>query len=234
MTPERRAFRRVLPAIAVAVALLAGIVLASVFRNEPQQVTEEPLVSPPAIANPTPDPAFRTVHRPLDPEEERLLSSIPEGDSSDCLPLDRPEPVQGELAALVCHAGDVEVLYELFPTQSDMNNAIQEQRQQPSGAQRSVRDRDAGRDPVHDRRVASRSRALLHAQARDEVDQSHIEWTYEDSSIYAHAVRNDLADLSLYDWWLSTSGPVASNGDATATRRTRRPRSDLGSATGLT
>src|SRR4029453_2372362 len=125
VTPQQRAIRPVLPAIAVAVALLAGIVLASVFRNESQQVAKESPASSPAVANPTLNPAFRTLHRPLEPEEERLLSSIPEGESSDCLPLDRPEPVQGELAALVCHVGDVEVLYELFPTQSDMNDAIQ-------------------------------------------------------------------------------------------------------------
>ena len=218
MTPERRAFRRVLPAIAVALALLAGIVLASVFRNEAQQVAEPP-ASPPAIANPTPDPAFRTVHRALDPEEERLLSSIPEGDSSDCLPLDRPEPVQGELAALVCHAGDVEVLYELFPTQSDMNSAIQESvnsHQAPKG-QCATETLAVTPYTIGESRAG---RVLCYTlKQRDEVDQSHIEWTYEDSSIYAHAVRNDLADLSLYDWWLSRSGPVASNGHATATKK---------------
>jgi hypothetical protein len=37
--------------------------------------------------------------------------------------------------------------------------------------------------------------------------QSHIEWTDENASIYAHAIRNDLADLSLYEWWLTSSGP---------------------------
>ena len=46
------------------------------------------------------------------------------------------------------------------------------------------------------------------AGAAPQPDRSHIEWTDDNSSIYAHAVRNDLADLSLYDWWLSASGPV--------------------------
>jgi serine/threonine protein kinase/DNA-binding SARP family transcriptional activator len=225
VTSQQRAFRPVLPAIAVAVALLAGIVLASVFRNESQQVAEESPASSPAVANPTPDPAFRTVHRPLEPEEERLLSSIPEGESSDCLPLDRPEPVQGELAALVCHAGDVEVLYELFPTQSDMNNAIQagvNSHQAPKG-QCATETLAVTPYTIGGSRAG---RVLCYTLKRDEGDESHIEWTYEDSSIYAHAVRNDLADLSLYDWWLSTSGPVASNGDATAT--TKDPPASLG------
>ena len=46
------------------------------------------------------------------------------------------EPVQGELAALVCDAGDVEVLYELFPTRDDMDAAFQQganARQAPHG-----------------------------------------------------------------------------------------------------
>ena len=218
MTPERRAFRRVLSAIAVAVALLAGIVLASVFRNEQQQVAEQPPASSPAIANPTPNPAFRTVHRPLEPEEERLLSSIPEGESSDCAPLDRPEPVQGELAALVCDAGDVEVLYELFPTQSDMNNAIQgsvNSHQAPKG-QCATETLAVTPYTIGGSRAG---RVLCYTLKRDEVDQSHIEWTYEDSSIYAHAVRNDLADLRLYDWWLSASGPIVGTGNATVAKK---------------
>ena len=52
-----------------------------------------------------------------------------------------------------------------------------------------------------------------------EPERSHIEWTDDNSSIYAHAVRNDLADLSLYDWWLSASGPSCPTGDATATKK---------------
>ena len=138
----------------------------------------------------------------------------------------------GRAAALVCHAGDVEVLYELFPTQSDMNTAIQEQREQPSGAQRSVRDRDAGRDPVHDRRVASRSRALLHAQARRGRSITHRVDLRGQLDLRTCGSERPRGPQPLRRW-LSTSGPVASNGDATATR-TRRPRSDLGSATGLT
>jgi TolB protein len=39
-------------------------------------------------------------------------------------------------------------------------------------------------------------------------DQSHLEWTDDNTSIYAHAVRNDLGDLSLYEWWLTSAGPV--------------------------
>jgi hypothetical protein len=46
------------------------------------------------------------------------------------------------------------------------------------------------------------------------LPQSHIEWTYGDSAIYGHAVRNDAGDLSLYDWWLTSAGPLPTGGGA--------------------
>ena len=45
--------------------------------------------------------------------------------SSECLPLDRDEPIHGERASLVCRTADVEVLYELFQTRDEMNEAFQ-------------------------------------------------------------------------------------------------------------
>jgi hypothetical protein len=54
------------------------------------------------------------------------------------------------------------------------------------------------------------------AFSRDLPNQSHIAWTDENGLIYAHAIRNDLSDLTLYEWWLSSSGPVLSPGDEAA------------------
>ena len=48
--------------------------------------------------------------------------------------------------------------------------------------------------------------------AAGEPDRSHIEWTQENALIYAHAVRSDLGDLSLYRWWLSSAGPIVPAG----------------------
>ncbi|MGA9161129.1 MAG: protein kinase, partial [Actinomycetota bacterium] len=124
-SPERTRLRRMIPAIAVAVALLAGVALASVFRGDSPALTEGAPTSPSAIASPTPEPVFRTVNRALGADEERLLTYIPGQLASDCLPLDRAEPLQGELAALVCTGGGLEVLYELFPTRDAMDAAFQ-------------------------------------------------------------------------------------------------------------
>jgi hypothetical protein len=144
-----------------------------------------------------------------------LLASIPEDVTDDCRPLDRDEPIQGELAALVCRTPEVEVLYELFPTQDDMNAAFQQSvnsRQAPHG--------DCATDTTAVSRYTiggDRAGRVLCYTAEQvggfgtpavTPHQSHIEWTDENVSIYAHAVRKDLADLSLYQWWLSSSGPV--------------------------
>jgi hypothetical protein len=219
--------RRLVPIIAVATALVVGIVVTSLVQNETPGAaagaTSQPV--PTTSPSPTPAPAFRTVQRPLNQDEERLLESIPADASAECLPLDRPEPVQGELAALACDAGDVEVLYELFPTRDDMDAAFQQganARQAPHGE--CVTDTLAegtyaiGGEPAGRVLCYTVDPATNAAGSAPQPGRSHIEWTDDNSSIYAHAVRNDLADLSLYDWWLSASGPIVSAGDATATK----------------
>jgi TolB protein len=217
---EPTRLRRVIPAIAIGVALLAGIVLSSVFRGDtPQGGGLDPQTSP-AIPSPTPAPTFRTVERAVSPNEQRLLNYLPEEVRGDCLPLDRDEPVQGELAALVCRTADVEVLYELFPTRDEMDAAFQgraNSTQAPPGEcatdRIAVTPYSVGGEPAGRVLCYTLERGSF---SRDLPDQSHIEWTDENVLIYAHAVRNDLSDLTLYEWWLSSSGPVLSPGGATA------------------
>ena len=217
-SPERTRLRRMIPAIAVAVALLAGIALASVFRGDSPPLTEGSPTSPSAVASPAPEPMFRTVDHPLSADEERLLGSIPGQLASDCLPLDRAEPLQGELAALVCTGGGLEVLYELFPTRDAMDVAFQS----------NADARQAPEDDCSTERLAVSSYSIdgeragrilcytiepgTFGAAAGEPDRSHIEWTQENALIYAHAVRNDLGDLSLYQWWLSSAGPIVPAG----------------------
>jgi serine/threonine protein kinase/DNA-binding SARP family transcriptional activator len=220
-SPLRRTrLRQLVPAIAVALALAAGIILSSVLRGDtPRAGGADPQASA-SIPSPTPPPTFRTVERALSPDEERLLDYLPADVGSDCLPLGRDEPIQGELAALVCRTEDVEVLYELFPTRDEMDAAFQGQANgttAPTGEcatdRVAVTPYSVGGEPA--------GRVLCYtlergAFSRDLPDQSHIAWTDENGLIYAHAVRNDLSDLTLYEWWLSSSGPVLSPGDEAA------------------
>jgi serine/threonine protein kinase/DNA-binding SARP family transcriptional activator/Tol biopolymer transport system component len=217
-SPERTRLRRMIPAIAVAVALLAGIALASAFRGDPPPATEGSPTSPSAIASSTPEPVFRTVERALAADEERLLTYIPGQLASDCLPLDRAEPLQGELAALVCTSGHLEVLYELFPTRDAMDAAFQ-----LSADARQAPEADCSTEHLAVSSYAidgERAGRILcftiepgrFGRAAGEPDRSHLEWTQENALIYAHAVRNDLGDLSLYQWWLSSAGPIVPAG----------------------
>ena len=206
--------RWLLPVAAVAVALIAGIVLSSVLRGDTPAEGDQGLPTSSASPSPSPTiaPLFRTIDRPLTSEEERLFSYVPEDVSSDCHPLDRDEPVQGEIAAIACRAEGVEVLYEAFPTRDLMDEAFQVNLN-ISGASpgECATDKVAVTPYTVDEQPAGRVLCYTTdvGQLTEGVPRrSHIEWTDENASIYAHVVRNDLGDLSLYEWWLSSAGPL--------------------------
>jgi TolB protein len=214
VTDERTPLRRLLPALAVGVALVVGIVVASLLQGDAPPAGGDGTLGTSGTATPSPTvpPTFRTIERPLDEAEEQLLTYVPVEVNSGCLPLDRDEPVHGERATLVCRTADVEVLYELFQTRDEMNTAFQvnaNNKRAPDGecatdhlavTPYSIEGELAGRVLCY---------TVKRGSSTDESPaQSHIEWTDENASIYAHAIRNDLGDLSLYEWWLTSSGPV--------------------------
>ena len=229
----RSAIRRLAPALAVGVALVVGVVASSLVRGgtTPAEIDGATSAST-ASPSPTIPPTFRTVQRALGPEEERLLTYIPGSFADDCASLDRPEPLHEELASLVCRNEDLEVLYQLFPTRDAMDEAFQvnaNNTRAPEGdcatETVAVGAYAIGGEPA--------GRVLCYTVERGPFpddgsvllpDQSHIEWTDENASIYGHAVRNDLADLSLYEWWLSSSGPIVP-GTAGGAEKDRPPTS---------
>jgi DNA-binding SARP family transcriptional activator/tRNA A-37 threonylcarbamoyl transferase component Bud32 len=213
--------RRLAPVLAVAAALVVGIVVASLVQSEtPEAAGATGSASPTSSPNPTVPPTFRTVDRALSDPERQLLTFIPPDVKGDCLPLDRPEPLHGERATLVCRTAELEVLYQLFQTRDEMNEAFEinvNNQQAPDG--------DCSADTVAIGTYAVGGKlagqVLCYTIERGPFfeegggfaeslpDQSHIEWTDENASIYGHAIRNDLADRSLFEWWLSSSGPMA-------------------------
>jgi serine/threonine protein kinase/DNA-binding SARP family transcriptional activator/Tol biopolymer transport system component len=228
--PVRQIWRwQTATAARVAAVVAAGIAFAISRGETPAAVGDSASPTASASPSPSPDPHFRTVERPLSADEERLLSSIPADVGAECLPLDRAEPIQGELAALVCRTEDVEVLYELFPTRDTMEAALQ------GGANRTgapegdcasdrlaVTSYTSGGEPTG-RVLCYTIRQGLARQTEGEPASSHIEWTDENSLIYAHAIRSDVADLSLYEWWLSSSGPVIPGADDATAAKDRPP-----------
>ncbi len=213
--PERSIARRLVPVLAVVIALGAGILVSSLLRSDSPQAQDLDTTTPAATPSPTVPPTFRTVERALEPEEERLLGYIPEDLSAECLPLDRDQPIHQELAALACRTDDVEVLYELFQTRDAMDAAFQLKaniERAPDGEcatdTLAVTPYTIGGEP------AGRVLCYTHEIYGRSAHASFIEWTDENASIYAQAVRNDLGDLSLYEWWLSSAGPfVAPEGE---------------------
>jgi DNA-binding SARP family transcriptional activator/tRNA A-37 threonylcarbamoyl transferase component Bud32 len=234
-TPARGSWPRWQSAAsALGAALVAGLIVFLVSRGdtpaaERAQRPSTPLASP--TPSPSPQPNFRTVERPLVADEERLLTYLPEDVGADCLPLDREEAAQGELAALVCRTAEVEVLYELFPNRDLMNAAFQ-----INANINRAPDGECATDPLavtpYTIDGESAGRVLCYTMALSEgpsqfggpkKQTSHLEWTDENSAIYAHAIRNDLGDLTLYEWWLTSSGPLTSAEGATAEAIKDRP-----------
>jgi DNA-binding SARP family transcriptional activator/Tol biopolymer transport system component/tRNA A-37 threonylcarbamoyl transferase component Bud32 len=209
--------RRFVPALAVAVALVVGVVASSILQGD---ATPADGGGPPAsalAASPSPvPPTFRTVERALSDAEEQLLTYVPGDVSSECLPLDRDAPIHGERATLVCRTADVEVLYQLFQTRDEMDDAFQvnaNNKAAPDGecatdhlavGSYTIGGEEAGRVLCYTVKRGSFTEEL--------PPQSHIEWTDENASIYTHAIRNDLGDLSLYEWWLTSAGPSSPDG----------------------
>ena len=202
---------------AAVAALVTGVIVFSVSRGEtPAAQGEE--ASPTPTVSPAAEPVFQTVERQLTQDEERLIGYIPAGAASDCAPLARGSSVRGELAALVCTMTETEVLYELFATRDAMDAAFQINAN-TTGA--PAGDCSAEHKAVSPYTIDGEraGRVLCYTVepgefgvAAGERDRSHIEWTQENGLIYAHAVRNDLGDLSLYEWWLSSAGPIVPAG----------------------
>jgi serine/threonine protein kinase len=217
VTDGRMSLRRLIPVLAVAAALVVGIVVSSLFQRDVTPADELGATSEPAASpSPTVPPTFRTVERALSDAEAQLLTYVPDDVSSECQPLDRDEPIHGERASLVCRTADVEVLYELFQTRDEMNDAFQVNVNNKAAPQGECATDHLATEPYTiDGQSAGRllCYTVVHGQFSAELpDQSHLEWTDDNSSIYAHAIRNDLGDLNLYEWWLTSSGPVLPSG----------------------
>ena len=208
---------------AVAAALVTGVIVFSVSRGEtpaPRGEVADPDREPGPRAG---FPDGRTAAHPgrgaapgVHPRGRRgLRTARPGGVRS---------PGRARGARARAH-DETEVLYELFETRDAMDAAFQinvNTTAPPPGTVRPSTRRCRRTRSTGPRRAGP----LLHGRTGEfgvcgERDRSHIEWTQENGLIYAHAVRNDLGDLSLYEWWLMSSGPVASVEDATVTAKDR-------------
>jgi hypothetical protein len=203
---------------ALAAALVTGVIVFAVSQGESPAGRGTVNATP----SPTLEPHFRTVERGLTPDDERLLGFIPQDLGAACLPLDRGVSDEGPLAALVCTDDEVEVLYELYSSRDEMDEAFEiraNTNEAPEGEcatdHLAMTPYSIGGEPA--------GRVLCYTQAIEERETSHIQWTDENSAIIAHAIRSDHADLTLYEWWLSSAGPVRSAEEGTVIAKDRPP-----------
>jgi serine/threonine-protein kinase len=210
--PIRRAGRGWLAAAAAAVVAAVLAVLALVQGGSPETAGQATGAAQQVLPSPSPTPRFRTVQRPLTAEDERLLTYIPKDVARDCAPLD--VQTGQAVGALACKAGEVEVLYTLFETRDAMDAALQVNANvQGATGGECATDQVALTPYTIDglpagRVLCYRTKAAGAVVSSPGGARSDIEWTDERLLVYAHAVRGDAGDFSLYDWWLRSAGPV--------------------------
>jgi serine/threonine-protein kinase len=204
--PEGRFPRKGFLVAAASLVVAAGAIGFALAGNAPPRDRSRDTGSS-FEAIPTQAPSFRTVDRPLSSDDERLLTYIPEELSGDCVPFALHG---GAVGAVVCTTPDEEVLYELFADRDAMNAALQQNANiQGATTGECASDRIAiasysvGGLPAG-RVLCYRNRTGFFTPTA----RSDIEWTDERLLVYAHAVRTDGGDLSLYEWWVKAAGPV--------------------------
>jgi Tol biopolymer transport system component len=201
------------------VTIAAALALGLVLSRDTESAGGPSAAQPSAQPSPSPSPNFRTAERALSAEEERLLTYIPNDVAETCGPFDAGSGAA--VGGLVCTSEEVEVLYRLFPDRGAMDAALQ--------VNANIRGATGGECATD--RVAltpytidglPAGRVLCYRSTvgffSTEGARSDIEWTDERLLVYAHAIRNDAADLSLYEWWLGSAGPEIPAGDPKAVK----------------
>jgi serine/threonine-protein kinase len=200
--PSRR--RRLVGAGAAALAVVALALAALVLLRPSAPAVPDALGDAAASPSPTPTTTFTTLDRPPTADEERLLALVPGSIRSACAPADPRAPAIARdvaIGAVACEAGEIEVLYELFETRDAMDVAFGN-RVNAAGTFGGNCATDHEAQNVYTVGGRDRGRILCH----QEGDRSVIAWTDENLLVLGHAVRGDLGDLWLYDWWI-TAGP---------------------------
>jgi serine/threonine-protein kinase len=203
--PLARALRRpigVVAVVGVAALLSAALVLALTRGGPEPSESRGPSTAP--SASPSDAAHFVRLDRAPNDDETRLLDLIPESLRSDCEPA-RPGAPSGTpdevLGAVACNDDDVEVLYELFLDRVTMDAAF--------GDLVYATDAHGGDCAIdHEAQnlytVGGGDAGRVLCVRRD--GRSEIAWTDERVLVFAHAIRDDEGDLSLFAWWVA-AGP---------------------------
>jgi hypothetical protein len=187
--------------VAVLAALVAGGIVFAATRGGGSGAATKgpPSVTPSAIG--TQLPSFVKLDRPPTQDELRLLSYVPTAIEPACGP--SSTKVGQSMAAVACTSERQQVLYELYATRDSMDSAFDQNR--------SVLNAPAGDCAIDHNAFGTYT--VGHEEAGRVLcylirGRSQIEWTDERLFVYAIAIRPDLGDLSLYDWWVKHAGPV--------------------------
>jgi serine/threonine-protein kinase len=205
--PAVQSKRRLVPAAgatALAIAVIALVALSLGRSGDPSSPSGGTGAASPA-ASPTAAPHFTAIDRPPTAEEQRLVALIPPNIAGSCVPAEPRAPSlppDDALGAVACSDGTTQALYELFGSRDRLNVAF---------GNRANRAGTFGGDCATDHEaqnpytVSGEGRGRVMCHRTD--GKSMIAWTDENLLVLGQAIRDDLGDLSLYEWWI-TAGPI--------------------------
>ena len=153
----------------------------------------------------------RAGRKGLTDAERGLVAIVPEALRSSCIRADATLP--DATASVTCGGGHYSVTYSRFEAAEDMEarfDAFASAVVVPAG--------DCANDPaaVHEYSVNGIARGDVACHVEDRrsgisTAVSVMVWTDEELLVLARAVRDDGADLTLYEWWRTEAGPSSSS-----------------------
>jgi hypothetical protein len=145
----------------------------------------------------------------LSEQEEALAAVVPEALRPSCE--GGQDLLPGATASLECTSGPYSVTYSRFASSDPMQERFDAFAAGAEGA--AGAGTDCARDP------SARHEYTVNGQARGEVacyveegtspgtTESVIVWTDDELVVLGRALRRDPADLTLYEWWRTETGP---------------------------
>jgi serine/threonine-protein kinase len=205
--PARRRATALIGAGVLALTVAAIVALSLGGSETPSAAGPDASGSPSASASPTPAPVFATLDRAPNADEQRLLSLVPEEIRATCDPAEPKAPridPDDAIAAVACSDGPVQSLYELFGSRDQMDVSFGNR---VNAADAFGGDCATDHEAQNDYTVGGEDRGRVMCHRLQDQSVSVVAWTDENLLVLGQAIRNDLGDLSLYDWWLS-AGPT--------------------------
>lgn len=182
-------------------AVIVGAIAIAIGGGNPDATSADGAGRPPSAASSSPSPLI--LDRALTGAERSLLAKVPEEIRSGCGAVAPAASFQSAKATIACIDGSVTVLYSWFESKPAMDAVYQ-----PLVQNLQVPEGDCATDIKAHAEYTLRGDPSGQVTCFRAAGAAHIQWTDDNQFVYATAERADLADLDLFNWWLTEAGPL--------------------------